>query len=496
MTAQAQDRRSAHPRPSPRRRGRPRWPRRPPARRHAVLQRAISDGGAFVTAGDPRLADLALQRGARAGAQVARLPLLWARVEAGRAPADPTDPADPAYDFARAPTRSCARRSGTGCEPLLRIERRARAPTRRASAGATRRTAPGRRTPRPTGASRPPRRGATPAASRTRCSRARSCRACGSGRRGTSRTCRSFLQPQWVAVDGAWAAFSPSHYRRMLNAFYAAREGACDRTQRRRHRGHRAQRRPARRRGPDDARCASGSALLCLGRAVRATPPRFDVLVHHPLTVTNPDVPARDAGNVSGRRPLQAQAPAARGRPRDARIWVTEINWDSGTRGATAEQLQRWVPRALYRLWSRRRRPRRVAVRARPAEPARASRRALRDRPRARRSTPTRDRPKRAAIRAFRFPFTGTRRDRAHVALWGAGAARASRTPRGRAAPPRRAVGDACATSPPTATAWSARRSRCADAPACASPPSGEARAERGSAYGFVVLSVNVNVFA
>jgi len=31
---------------------------------------------------------------------------------------------------------------------------------------------------------------------------------------------------------------------------------------------------------------------------------------------------------------------------------------------------------------------------------------------------PLRDRPKRAALRAFRFPFTGTRIDRAHVSLW------------------------------------------------------------------------------
>lgn len=30
----------------------------------------------------------------------------------------------------------------------------------------------------------------------------------------------------------------------------------------------------------------------------------------------------------------------------------------------------------------------------------------------------TRDRPKRAVIRAFRFPLTGVRRDRSHVALW------------------------------------------------------------------------------
>ena len=38
--------------------------------------------------------------------------------------------------------------------------------------------------------------------------------------------------------------------------------------------------------------------FLCLD-APCADPPRFDVLAHHPLTVTNPDIPARDPGDVS-----------------------------------------------------------------------------------------------------------------------------------------------------------------------------------------------------
>src|SRR4051812_20435911 len=70
----------------------------PPAHPPARLLRGISDGNALVTAGQPRPAAIPLRRGVRAGAQVARLPLLWNRVERG-SPLDAEDPGDPAYDF-------------------------------------------------------------------------------------------------------------------------------------------------------------------------------------------------------------------------------------------------------------------------------------------------------------------------------------------------------------------------------------------------------------
>ncbi len=235
-----------------------------------------------------------------------------------------------------------------------------------------------------------------------------------------------------MAVNGAWVAWSPPHYRRMLNAFYFAVK-AVDAANVVATAGT----------APNgDGRDGQGrmtpvrfwQSLLRLGVPPTITyeacpdPAHFDVLVHHPLTVKNPDVAARNPGDISIadlyklKRLLSAAQRTGRVFPaRGTRLWITELNWDSRPplrTGATAEQLQRWVPRALYRLWSEgvdlvawqflRDPP------SRPAHPAglyRSDRTAPLD--------ATRDRPKPAAIRAFRFPFTGVRRDRGHVALWG-----------------------------------------------------------------------------
>ena len=336
---------------------------------------------------------------------MARLPVLWPRVEAvARPPADPTDPGDPAYDFRAtdALVRAAVRH---GLEPLLRIDG---APRTHEAQPRWRFAAPGTWSPDPAAYGR----FATAVARRY------------SGRFGDLPRVRlwqawnepnlpNFLQPQWVGVDGVWQPWSPAHYRRLLNAFHDAVKGV-DRANVVATAGT----------APNgDPRDGEGRMtpvrfwreLLCLDTPC-PDPARFDVLAHHPLTVTDPDVPARAPGNVSVadlhklRRLLRA---AGRG---SARIWVTELNWDAPR--ATPEQLQRWVPRALYRLWSEgvdlvswqflRDPP------ARPEHPA-----GLYAIDRSAPFDATRDRPKRAAIRAFRFPFTGVRRDRAHVALWG-----------------------------------------------------------------------------
>jgi hypothetical protein len=395
------------------------------------LTRAISDGGSFVTAKDPRLAAVALARGARAGAAVARLPLLWPRVErSDRPPADPTDPADPAYDFTLfdALVRSTV---AAGLEPLVRIDE---VPASHEAAGRWRFAGPNIWAPDPVAYGR----FATAAARRysgafpdplhpgATLPRVRLWQA------WNEPNLPEFLQPQWVAVGDAWEAWSPAHYRRMLNAFYAGVKSVS-----------RANVVATAGTAPNgDARAGVGrmtpvrfwQALLCLGTPPRITlepcpdPAHFDVLVHHPLTVTDPDVAAANPQDVSIadlhklKRLLAVAQRTGRVVPaRGTRLWVTELNWDSrppDPAGATDAQLTRWIPRALYRLWSEgvdlvawqflRDPP------AKPDHPAglyRIDPLAPGD--------PLRDRPKRAVIAAFRFPLTGVRRDSGHVGLWG-----------------------------------------------------------------------------
>jgi hypothetical protein len=225
-----------------------------------------------------------------------------------------------------------------------------------------------------------------------------------------------FLQPQWVERDGGWAAWSPAHYRQMLNAFYFAVK-AVDGASVVATAGT----------APNgDPRDGEGrmtpvrfwQEVLCVGTTPCSDPAHFDVLAHHPLTVENPDVAARDAGNVSIADLYKLKRLLALAGRRDARIWITEVIWDSGTRGASAAQIQRWVPRALFRLW--REGVDLVSwqfVRDPPAKPSHPAG-LYRIDPSAP-FDPARDRPKPAVLRAFRFPFTGVRRDRRHVELWG-----------------------------------------------------------------------------
>jgi hypothetical protein len=401
-----------------------------PAQAAHPLTRGISDGGAFVTSGDPRLAALALSRGARAGARGARLPLIWPLVErAELPPADPSNPADPAYSFAAfdALVRTAVRH---GLEPLVRIDG---APRTHEAAGRWRFARPNVWAPDAAAYGR----FATAAARRYSGSfpdplhpgaflpRVRLWQA------WNEPNLPQFLQPQWVVSDGAWAAWSPAHYRRMLNAFYAGVKSV--------HRDNVVATAGTAPHG--EPRDGEGrmtpmrfwQALLCLGKPPRITlepcpdPAHFDVLVHHPLTVTDPDVPSANAGDVSIadlyklKRLLSVAQRTGRVVPaRGTRLWVTELNWDSrppDPEGATREQMTRWIPRALYRLWVEgvdlvtwqflRDPPAKEAhpaglYRIDPAAPA----------------DPTRDRPKRAVIAAFRFPLTGARRDPRHVSVW------------------------------------------------------------------------------
>jgi hypothetical protein len=174
-----------------------------------------------------------------------------------------------------------------------------------------------------------------------------------------------YLEPQWVADNGRWSAFSPLLYRELLNGFYAGVKAVS----------------------PEDVVVAAGvapngdpagvgrmapvtflSSLLCLGAngARRAAdcpdPPHFEVLAFHPLSVGDPDAPSpsalevsiSDAAKVTGllRRAEHAHTALPQAKKR---VWVTELDWESqpqSPQGVPARLQAAWVSRALHRLWA------------------------------------------------------------------------------------------------------------------------------------------------
>jgi hypothetical protein len=173
-----------------------------------------------------------------------------------------------------------------------------------------------------------------------------------------------YLEPQWVAVDRRWSAFSPLLYRELLNGFYAGVKAVA----------------------PGDVVAAAGLApngdpagvgrmapvsflrsLLCLDAhgARRGAgcphPPHFDVLAFHPLSVGNPDVPASSALEVSISDAAKVTAPLRQAErahtalpDASKRVWVTELDWESepqAPQGVPPRLQAAWVSRALHRLW-------------------------------------------------------------------------------------------------------------------------------------------------
>lgn len=168
-----------------------------------------------------------------------------------------------------------------------------------------------------------------------------------------------YLGPQWLAVDGRPQLFSARWYRRMHAAAYAAIHA----------------------RQPDALVGLAGlaptgadvdgtgrvsplrflRALLCVGdqRDRCGAPLPFDALALHPLSVGDPDRPAKDPDDIALAdlapkvQSLLAEAQAAgrlRGGPAP-QLWITELNWTSapGTGIRRADQ-PAVVGRALLRL--------------------------------------------------------------------------------------------------------------------------------------------------
>ncbi|HEY7891720.1 MAG TPA: hypothetical protein VIC05_05875 [Solirubrobacteraceae bacterium] len=172
-----------------------------------------------------------------------------------------------------------------------------------------------------------------------------------------------YLTPQWTGSPGHYRPASPSVYRPLLDAFYAAVKGV-DR---------------------ENLVIAAGTApygdlpggermppaqfvrnLLCLdesGRRALSCPQHasFDIFDHHPYAIEGPfwhalnrdDVAIADMGRLTG--PLrQAERLRLLGGARRHQVWATELSWDSNPpdpRGVPAAEQARWLEQSMYELW-------------------------------------------------------------------------------------------------------------------------------------------------
>jgi hypothetical protein len=392
----------------------------------AQLERGISDADYFNDS-DPAIRELGLARAGQAGARFVRIQLSW-RYVSRRAPASSTEAQDPGwggYNFDYV-DRVLGQIAAAGLEPLVTVRH---APAWFEAPGRWRFAAPG------TWAPSPPAFGDFAVA----VARRYSGEFPDPERKGeTLPRVRHWqvwnepnlpgnLQPQWIARDGRWAPFSPTHYRRLLVAFEAG----------------------IRSRLPDAVVVTAGAAptgepdgvgrmapvrfwqsFFCLGRPPRLSPSpcpdvaRFDVFAHHPFSTGDPDAARRSSADVSVadlHRLVSILRTAERtGRAEGARrhpLWVTELNWNSrppDPDGLTPRLQHRYVARALYRLAAE---GVRVAfwhfISDRPNLPHRPGG-LWRDDPRGL----AYGRPK-PALSAFRFPFVVVRGSERQVRVWG-----------------------------------------------------------------------------
>ena len=329
---------------------------------HDGLTRGVSEG-ALLLDQDPRVRALAFERIRETGSTVARIPVDWRDLVAP-APSvgfHARDPASPEYRFASldAAIRDAA---GAGLTPLLVVSH---APAFAEAPGRWPYAYPGSWSPDPAAleafaaalATRYDGSFPDPQEAGATLPRVRLLQA------WNEPNLARYLEPQWVAHEGRWSAFSPAAYRALLNGFYAGVKSV----------------------EPSDLVATAGvapggdrdgvgrmapmrflRAMLCLpsgrGRVPQcANPPHFDALAFHPLSVGDPDLPAvssldlaiADAAKITGLLrhavSLRTALPAA---PKG--LWVTELNWESSPQSphGVPERLQaRWISRALHRLW-------------------------------------------------------------------------------------------------------------------------------------------------
>ena len=420
---------------------------------HGGLVRGVSEGTLLLDE-SPQVRELALSSIRDTGATTVRIPVDWRDFVAADPPAgfEARNPASPAYRFATldAAVQSAA---AAGLEPLLVVSHApafAEAPHRWPYAY------PGSWAPSPTAleefaaalARRYDGSFPDPATPDRALPRVRLFQA------WNEPNLARYLEPQWVAEEGRWSAFSPLLYRQLLNGFYAGVKSAQ----------------------PADTVITAGVApngdpagvgrmapvtflreLLCLGsadapaarlpaRKSRAVshmsavpctePPHFDVLAFHPLSVGDPDLPAASSLDVSisdaakiTRLLKQAERAGTALPAGEKPVWVTELNWESAppAPGGVPDRLQaQWISRALHRLW--------VAgvglvdwqflIDPYPAERANTPTGGIVEyqRPAGLYSAGVGGNPESAQpkpfLRGFTFPFDPLRVDRRHVRVW------------------------------------------------------------------------------
>jgi hypothetical protein len=332
---------------------------------HGGLARGVSDG-ALLSSADPSVRKLAVARIRETGATIVRIPVDWREsvVPAPSAAFNARDPGSPAYRLASTDAAVISAASA-GLRPLLVVSHApafAEAPARWPYAY------PGSWGPSP------PAFEAFAAALARRYDGSFPDPAAPGGvlprvslfQAWNEPNLARYLEPQWVAQDGRWSAFSPLLYRQLLNAFYAGVKSVQSQAVV-----------VAAGVAPNGDPAGAGRMapitflrrMLCLGsghngRTIRtgcADPPHFDVLAFHPLSIGNPDRPAvssldvsiADAAKVTRllgeTRRLRTALPVGH-KP----LWVTELNWESAPqaqRGVPPSLQARWISRALHRLW-------------------------------------------------------------------------------------------------------------------------------------------------
>ncbi len=312
---------------------------------------------------DPAVRSAWLDRAIGEAASVVRLGVDWSKIAPGRPPAGfaPGDPSAPGYDWTAidAAVRDATAR---GLEPVLTIFR---APSWAEGPGRPAGAAPGAWRPDPGQLAAFARAAATrysggfpdplhPGAALPRV-RDFQC--------WNEPNLSLYLAPQWDTRGGQLQPSSPTIYRAMLNAFYAAVKGV----------------------DPGAVVAEAGTApygdpdpggqrlfpavfvrqLLCLSASLRPAacpnPAHFDVLAHHPYAVAGPTAPALGRDDVSipdlGKltRPLAVAVRTGRALPRGPkRVWVTEFSWDTNPpdpAGVPTATEARWLEQAFEILW-------------------------------------------------------------------------------------------------------------------------------------------------
>ena len=317
-----------------------------------------------LTAGTPTATAVWIPRAVQAGATIVRVNLIWSQIAPAEPPLgfNPADPASPGYNWS-AVDASIRDLSSQGLQVLLNITG---APTWAEGPGAPPDVQPG--TWRPNAAQfasfataaalRYDGRFPDPLHPGAFLPRVRYWQP------WNEPNLDYYLSPQWTRVARGWAPASPTIYRQLLNAFYAA----------------------VKRVSPSNFVVTAGTApygdppggqrmppvefdryLFCLRDDARLEPmscpdpPHLDALSHHPYGIGGPlwhalnpdDAAVPDMYKIA--RVLHAAERVGHVLPAGPKqLWVTEISWDSSPPdpdGVPILEQAHWLEQSFYVLW-------------------------------------------------------------------------------------------------------------------------------------------------